>query len=451
MRRRKIGVSPLFPSGLNCCAAAIASIIAQPRLTIAAEGSLGVATALSLVEQFLEFIEQAPDQSARALAARVLTKCRELTGAEAGSVFVINGRGRRRALEAAALQNDVVKTTAAAFNIPVDDGSIVGYVASCGRTLFIDDAYGLAADSAYRFNPAFDEKTGFRTRSILAFALAGYGGKAVGVMQLINRRGADGQVAPFAPEHAEMIAPVNAIVGRAIERAVYQERLRDSNQKLREERARVNRLQAETEEAFMVSVALLARAAELHDEDTGNHILRVNEYAYALAQWAGCARGFCQEIRYSAALHDVGKMSVDQAILHKKGRLDPTEWAEMQKHSFYGYEILAASDRLKMAADIAYGHHEQWSGGGYPRGLRGAEIPLAARVVAVADVYDALRSKRPYKPPFSHEKAVEIMTRGDDRINPAEHFDPRLLALFAERHQAFDEIWLRLIDPESAV
>lgn len=406
--------------------------------------------ALSLVERFLEFIEQAPDQSVRALASRVLAKCRELTGAEAGSVFVIGGGGRRRTLEAAALQNDVVKTSPASFKIPVDGGSIAGYVASCGRTLFIDDAYALGEESPYRFNPAFDEKTGFRTRSIMAFALAGYGGKIVGVMQLINRRDAAGRAAPFAPEHAEMIAPVNAIVGRAIERAVYQERLREGNRKLRDERARVNRLQSETENAFMLSVTLLARAAELHDEDTGNHILRVNEYAYALAQWAGCSRAFCDEIRYSAALHDVGKMSVDQAILHKKGRLDAAEWAEMQKHPLYGFEILAASDRLKMAADIAYGHHEKWAGGGYPRGLRGAEIPLAARIVAVADVYDALRSKRPYKPPFSHEKAVEIMTRGDDRINPAEHFDPRLLGLFVERHAAFDDIWRRLIDPEQA-
>lgn len=406
--------------------------------------------ALSLVERFLEFIEQAPDQSVGALASRVLAKCRELTGAEAGSVFIIGGRGRNRTLEAAALQNDVVKASPASFKIPVDGGSIAGYVASCGRTLFIDDAYALGADSPYRFNPAFDEKTGFRTRSIMAFALAGYGGKAVGVMQLINRRDAAGRAAPFAPEHAEMIAPVNAIVGRAIERAVYQERLRESNRKLRDERARVNRLQSETESAFMVSVTLLARAAELHDEDTGNHILRVNEYAYLLAQWAGCPKAFCDEIRYSAALHDVGKMSVDQAILHKKGRLDAAEWAEMQKHPLYGFEILAASDRLKMAADIAYGHHEQWAGGGYPRGLRGADIPLAARIVAIADVYDALRSKRPYKPAFSHERAVEIMTRGDDRITPAEHFDPRLLALFAERHAAFDEIWRRLIDPEPA-
>ncbi|HRJ61309.1 MAG TPA: HD domain-containing phosphohydrolase [Azospirillaceae bacterium] len=405
---------------------------------------------MSLVEQFVEFIEQAPGQSVRALAARVLAKCRELTRAEAGSVFIIGGGGRKRMLEAAALQNDVVKTSLASFKFPADGGSIAGYVATSGRTLFIDDAYALGADSPYRFNPAFDEKTGFRTGSIMAFALAGYGGKTVGVMQLINRRDADGRASPFAPEHAEMIAPVNAIVGRAIERAVYQERLRESNRKLRDERARVNRLQNETESAFMLSVTLLARAAELHDEDTGNHILRVNEYSYALAQWSGCPRAFCDEIHYSAALHDVGKMSVDQAILHKKARLDTAEWTEMQKHSLYGYEILAASDRLKMAADIAYGHHEKWAGGGYPRGLRGAEIPLAARIVAVADVYDALRSKRPYKPPFSHEKAVEIMTRGDDRINPAEHFDPRLLALFAERHLAFDDIWRRLIDPEPA-
>jgi HD-GYP domain-containing protein (c-di-GMP phosphodiesterase class II) len=403
---------------------------------------------VSLVEQFLEFIEQAPDQSVRALSARVLAKCRELTGAEAGSVFIVGGTGRKKTLEAAALQNDVVKTSAASFKFPVDVSSIAGYVAVTGETLFIDDAYTLADDKPYRFNRGFDDKTGFRTHSILVFALAGYGGKVVGVMQLINRCDGAGRVGPFEPQHAEMIAPVNAIVGRAIERAVYQDRLKESNKKLREERARVARLQAETEAAFMVSVELLARAAEIHDEDTGNHILRVNEYSYVLAQWAGYPKVFCNEIRYSAALHDVGKMSVDQAILHKKGRLDAQELHEMQQHPRYGYEILCVSDRLKMAADIAYGHHEKWAGGGYPRGLAGKDIPPAARIVAVADCYDALRSKRPYKPPFSHEKTVDILLNGDDRIKPAEHFDPALLALFAERHEEFNRIWLRLIDEE---
>ncbi len=405
---------------------------------------------MEIVGQFVEFIEQAPNPSVRTLSDRVLRKCRELTGAEAGSVFILRGQGRGRRLEAVSVQNDVIRAKTASFTIPVDLASIVGYVAGTGNTALIDDAYAIPEDQPYHFNPAFDQRTGFRTRSIMAFALKGMRGKPVGVVQLINRRAADAaEPLAFLPEHAVMIAPVNHLIGRALERAATLERLKERNRELTQERRRVAELQAETERAFMVSVKLLARAAEVHDEDTGNHILRVNEYSYAMAVWAGCSRAFCKEIRFSAALHDVGKMSVDQAVLHKKGRLDDRELAEMRQHPVYGYEILTVSDRLKMAADIALCHHEQWAGTGYPKGLKGEQIPLAARIVAIADCYDALRSARPYKPSFSHEQAVAIMTQGDDRIDPVRHFDPRLMLLFNEHHRDFDRIWEELRDPET--
>lgn len=405
---------------------------------------------MGLVGQFLEFIEQTPNQSLRSLSERVLHKCRDLTGAEAGSVFLLRGQGRLRQLEAVSVQNDVIRAKSAAFTIPVDPSSIVGHVAGTGLTVFIDDAYAIPEERPYRFNPAFDQRTGFRTRSIMAFALLGARGRPVGVVQLINRR-APGSAEPlaFLPDHEAMIAPVNHLVGRALERAAALERLKERNRALAQERRRVAELQKETERAFMVSVNLLARAAEVHDEDTGNHILRVNEYAYALAKWAGCPRAFCDELRFSAALHDVGKMSVDQAVLHKKGRLDERELAEMRRHPVYGHAILIASDRLKMAAEIALSHHEQWGGGGYPNRLKGEAIPLSARIVAIADCYDALRSKRPYKPAFSHHRTVEILTLGDDRLDPTQHFDPRLIALFAERHMEFDRIWEELRDEET--
>nr|WP_246512810.1 HD domain-containing phosphohydrolase [Azospirillum picis] len=398
----------------------------------------------------MEFIEGAPNQSLRALSDRVLRKCREVTGAEAGTVFMLRGQGKGRRLEAVSAQNDLIRTRSTLFTVPVNQTSIVGYVASTGETLLLDDAYAIPGERPYRFNPGFDQNTGFRTRSIMAFALKGFRDRPIGVVQLINRRPVAGEAGPptFLADHEQMIAPVNHIVGRALERAATLERLTERNRALMQERRRVAELQVETERAFMVSVNLLARAAEVHDEETGNHILRVNEYSYALATWAGCNRAFCKEIRFSAALHDVGKMSVDQAVLHKKGRLDDRELAEMRRHPVYGHDILVTSDRLKMAAEIALYHHEQWAGTGYPMGLKGEEIPLAARIVAIADCYDALRSPRPYKPSFSHEKSVDILLNGDDRIRPADHFDPRLIALFAQHHAEFDAIWERLKDPE---
>ncbi|MBI1208788.1 MAG: HD domain-containing protein [Azospirillum sp.] len=407
-----------------------------------------------MLEQFVEFIEQVPVGSARAMSDRVLSRCRELTGAEAGTVFILRRRGKLRWLEAMSSQNAVVPTRNESFKVPVDEGSIAGYVAASGRTVFIDDAYDIPADRPYRFNPSFDRLTGFRTRSILCFALFSAPSRIIGTVQLINRRGdLPGEPLNFLPDHVAMIAPVNLIVGRAIERADHLERMALKNEKLRQrnhelvqERRRVEALRAETEHAFMLSVGLLARASELHDADTGNHILRVNEYAWLLAGLAGQPKAFCDEIRYSAALHDVGKMSIDKAILHKKGRLDAAEFREMQRHTVYGYEILKASDRLLMAAEIAHCHHEQWTGQGYPRGLVGEAIPLSARIVAIADVYDALRSERPYKKGFGHAQSLEIMRNGDERIDPINHFDPALLRLFAEHHQEFAEIWDRLRD-----
>jgi HD-GYP domain-containing protein (c-di-GMP phosphodiesterase class II) len=170
-------------------------------------------------------------------------------------------------------------------------------------------------------------------------------------------------------------------------------------------------------------------------------VLRVNEYSYFLAKELEMSRAFCNEIRYSAQLHDVGKMSVNVAILRKQGPLDDEERTEMMRHPEYGFQILSASDRLKMAAEIALNHHERWNGGGYPVGRKGEEIPISARIAAVADIYDAIRSPRPYKPGFTHEQTIKVLLEGDDRFNPLDHLDPRLLEIFSARHEGMAVIW----------
>ncbi|HYE00960.1 MAG TPA: HD domain-containing phosphohydrolase, partial [Alphaproteobacteria bacterium] len=351
------------------------------------------------------------------------------------------------------LQNSTVRVRGDRYRVPIDHRSIAGHVAETGEMVFIDDVYAPQPGRPFAFNPDFDRQSGFTTRSMLCFALINGRGAVIGVVQLMNATDGFGDVVPFDRGFGRVVGPVNHIVGHAIERADALERiaranaaLRERNRALREQQQRIAALQGETEQAFMLSVELLARAAEIHDEETGNHILRVNRYAEALARLAGCSDAFCREIGYSAALHDVGKMSVDVAVLRKRGGLTAEERAEMQRHPAYGWQILSASPRLAMAAEIAHAHHEQWGGGGYPRALRGEEIPLAARIVAIGDIYDALRSARPYKPAFSHERTVQIMTQGDERIDPAAHFDPRLLAVFARHHGAFDAIWDELRD-----
>jgi HD-GYP domain-containing protein (c-di-GMP phosphodiesterase class II) len=404
--------------------------------------------------EFLEFIEAAPTPRVHDLLDRVLFKSRMLTGAEAGTIFMVRRAGRRRFLESMSIQNDRVDMASRHFTIPVNSGSIAGHVARTGRTVRLADVHRIPAGASYRYNPVVEREYRFDMHSMLCFPLKNHAGDVIGIVQLINRRDkSKRRHLPFTVAQGALIQPINHFVGGAIERADMIERISEQNARLAarsrtlsRQRQQIASLKDQTEEAFQLSIRLLARASELHDEDTGNHILRVNEYSYLLAGRLGMPKAFCDEIRYSAQLHDIGKMSVDQAVLKKRGALDAVDRAEMNRHPDYGHKILIQSDRLKMAADIARCHHEKWDGTGYPRGLKGEAIPLSARIVQLADVYDALRSPRPYKTGFSHDEARRIMLEGDGRVDPKGHFDPALLALFARHDREFDRIWRELAD-----
>ena len=403
--------------------------------------------------EFLEFIESQKNQSVQSLLDKVLKKSRLFSKAEAGTIFIARHRGQQHWLEPASVQNDRIAVRRADFVVPFGPGTIAGYVAGTGRTVVLDDVYSLPKRSPFSFDPS-RERRSYKTRSMFCFALKNYQDKVTGVVQLINcRPRPSARPAPFPAGVADLVAPISRVIGHSIERASMLEeikakntKLRDHNRQLNEQQIKIAALQAETEDAFQLSVQLLARAAEIHDEETGNHIVRVNEYSYFIAKRLARPDAWCDELRYSAQLHDVGKMSVDSAVLKKKGGLDANERAEMDRHTVYGYQILAPSLRLKMGAEIALNHHEKWDGTGYPNKTKGDAIPLSARIVQLADIYDALRSLRPYKPAFSHEKTVHILTQGDDRIEPRAHFDPQLIDLFADTHQEFANIWDRLHD-----
>jgi cyclic di-GMP phosphodiesterase len=211
-----------------------------------------------------------------------------------------------------------------------------------------------------------------------------------------------------------------------------------------------------------VTIMAMASLAETRDNETGNHIRRTQNYVSALAKKLRTHARFraqlddatIEMLHKSAPLHDIGKVGIPDAILLKPGKLTPEEFEVMKTHTTLGRDAIVAAERLintpssflRLAREIAHFHQEKWDGSGYPEGLAGEAIPLSARLMAIADVYDALISRRVYKPPFPHDEAVAIIRAGRDR-----HFDPDLVDAFVEVQQEFRAIAERYADSEADV
>lgn len=205
---------------------------------------------------------------------------------------------------------------------------------------------------------------------------------------------------------------------------------------------RVQERTANLQKSYLETIFTMTRAAEHKDEDTGAHVQRISYYSRELAGTLGLDEEFVGMIFFASPMHDIGKIGIPDHILLKPGGFTPQEWEVMKGHAAIGSQILGRSDSpyLRMGAEIALNHHERWDGGGYPNGKRGQTIPLAARIMNICDIYDALRSNRPYKAAFDHSRAMDIITRGDGRTRP-EHFDPAILASFKQNHQSFRDIY----------
>lgn len=179
--------------------------------------------------------------------------------------------------------------------------------------------------------------------------------------------------------------------------------------------------------AHIDSLQRLAVAAEYKDDDTGVHIVRMSNFAAIIARAHGMDDAFCELLLQASPMHDIGKIGIPDSILKKPGKLTDEEWIVMRKHPEYGAKILSGSDVpvIQLASEVALSHHEKYDGSGYPQGLKGDEIPLSGRIVAMADFFDALTMDRVYRPAFADKKAIEMAEEGS-----GSHFDPAIVVAF---------------------
>jgi len=247
-------------------------------------------------------------------------------------------------------------------------------------------------------------------------------------------------------EHAELALRVrNALVAKG-----HQDRLTDYSSYLKQQ---VDNRTAELKESQQDVVNCLARAADYRDGTTGSHVIRVGLYAEVVARQMGCPDHVADLLREAAKLHDVGKIGIPDSVLLKPGKLDEAELKLMRQHCSFGRNIIeqlpdgrttlagslngnVASPILRLAASVAYSHHEKWDGTGYPLGLKGAEIPIEGRITAIADVFDALSTKRPYKGAFEIKHCFDILEEGRGT-----HFDPEVLDAFIASSDAVMDVY----------
>lgn len=305
----------------------------------------------------------------------------------------------------------------------------------------------LSIDDVHDFPGAYPD-SGF-----LKF-LTDSGFKSLLILPLImkdNTRGfmlfASGLVGAFFKSHISFLESIGGQISFSIERGELIDEIEQHTKNL--ERT----VEIRTKEILKTqktTIFALSKIAEARDRTTGNHLDRIRNYCVLLAQilkYTGSeeiTNQFIRDLFDSSILHDIGKVGIPDTILLKTGSLNKDELKIMLQHTTIGYDSLKSASRdlgedsfLKMALDITLYHHERWDGSGYPNGLKGEEIPLSARIVAIADVYDALTTTRPYKKAFSHEESIEIMNK------EAAKYEPRLYKIFIDNTDEFNEIRMR--------
>ena len=373
------------------------------------------------------------------LLDNILLETRALASADAGSIFL----AEEDKLKFSYVQNDTLfrndllanKYIYSNSEVAIDENSLAGYVATTGEALLVADAYKLDPKAPYSFNPYFDEISAYKTKSMLVVPLVTSKNDLVGVLELINRLDEAGNVLAFTAKQKSIVSQFAFYAGVAIEQALF----------LRE------------------VVYKMVRMMALRDpEETRPHVNRVGCYAVEIyKRWAiehdvpkAEVAAYKDVLQMSAMLHDIGKIGIPDAILRKPGLLDEAEREYMKMHTLFGagYFENEHSEWDKLAREIALNHHEKWDGTGYPgpvadlsldrlpglRGKKGREIPLSARIVAVADVYDALSSKRAYKDAWEEDRVLHKMQEESGK-----HFDPEIVNIFFEIYDVIRAIRMK--------
>lgn len=370
------------------------------------------------------------------LLEEVLRKARHFLNADAGTLYL---KSRKR-LYFSYIQNDTLfnadraesRYVYSSRSLPLNTSSLAGYVAMTGDGVLIDDVYDIKSGVDYSFNPDFDRKSSYRTKSMLIIPLKTSGGKVVGVLQLINAKADDGTVIPFSRLDQLHINHFAQHAAAAIEQS------------------RLNR----------EMVLRMVELTELRDPfESSQHAKRVGACSVELFEkWAlknnqpkGKINKIREILRTAAILHDIGKIAISDTILKKTGELDAGEVRHVRTHPILGSRLFRhrESEWDYLTAQVVLNHHERWDGKGYPGkyktlangdiefgpGKKGKEIPWGARIVAITDVYDALLSKRAYKEAWSKEDVLEYL-----RINAGKQFDPEMLEVFFSIQNVIDSI-----------
>jgi GAF domain-containing protein len=355
----------------------------------------------------------------------IVREARALTNADGGSLYIKeNDRlqfvvSQNETLELRARERGETLEPFRPFPVPLSHKSIAGYVTLTAEPVNLTDVRKIPPDQSYSWSPSFDEKNNYLTRSMLTVPMIDQMERVIGALQLINAR-----CWPEGPDTCPELASFDDLQQDLVQSLASQAAVAITNA----------RLTAEIKSAHLDTIYRLSVAAEYKDQDTASHIRRMSLYSRIVAAGLGMTEREVELMLYSSPMHDVGKLGVPDAILLKPGPLDPDQRKVMENHTIYGAKILegSSSEVLEWSRIIALSHHEKWNGSGYPNKLKGHDIPLTGRIVALADVFDALTSHRPYKRAWTIEEAVDQI-----RKDAGTHFDPAVVECF---NDCLDEV-----------